>query len=186
MNANVIKTKFFSRRGRAGFTLVEVLVTVLIYMLVAAAGYMVLSSGMLSWQVNNTRVELQQELRKAMDWMVLDLRQAGPSSVSSPSVSNTWATSITFRVAVGASGGVVVWSTEQYRYYLGGTNNRQLRRQDLTTGTVKEIAQDISVLQVRRPLTAQDTVEISLTAAKQTSLGGMISQTMDFAVQLRN
>jgi Tfp pilus assembly protein PilV len=173
-------------RRLRGFSTVEVLVTVLIYALIITSGYLLITTGTVSWQVNNAKVELQQELRKAMEWMSLDLRQAGPASISDVSVNNTWSTQITFRVASGVSGGIVTWSTAQYRYYLGGTGNRQLKRLDVTSGAVKDIAQNIKVLQVRRPVSNPDIVEVALTGETTTAQGRVVNLTLNFEVNLRN
>lgn len=175
-----------SRRPKAAFTIVEMLVTALVYALMITAGYLLLTSGTVSWQVNSAKVELEQELRKTMEWMSLDLRQAGSSSIDDVSVDNAWSTQITFRIASGVSGGSVVWSAGKYRYYLGGTNNRQLKRLEVNSGTIKEIAQDIKTLQVRRPVSTPDMVEVALVGEKTTGQGRVVNLNLNFKVKLRN
>ena len=168
----------------SGLTLVEVLITVLVYSVVIAASYSVLTSGILTWQVNNVKVELQQELRKAMDWMMMDLRQAGASSIDDVAVSNTWSTVITFSIANGVSGGITTWTTDKIKYYLGGTGGTLLKRQ--YGAATRDIAQNITVFQVRRPVSAPNTVEVNLQAQKQTTRGNTVQLDQSFVVKLRN
>ncbi|MFA5261836.1 MAG: prepilin-type N-terminal cleavage/methylation domain-containing protein [Candidatus Omnitrophota bacterium] len=168
----------------SGLTLVEVLVTVAVYSVVIAGAYSVLTSGILTWQVNNVKVELQQDLRKAMDWMMLDLRQAGVSSIDDVPVSNSWSTVITFSIANGVSGGVTTWTSDKIKYYLSGTGNTQLKRQ--YGAAIRDIAQDITVFQVRRPVSAPNTVEVNLQAQKQTIQGNTVQLNQSFVVKLRN
>jgi len=170
-----------------GFSLVEVLVTILIFALVAGASYMALNSGMRSWRVNNIRVELQQELRKAMDWMSEDLRQSG----SSPTVMNVpaddvWYTSVTFKKVTGVSGNAPTWSAGSYQYRRGGTGGTQLERVD-DGGAVRVIAQNITSLQLRRLSTAPNIIEMRVATA-QNALGGgsTMSANAAFQVTLRN
>ncbi|HOY09201.1 MAG TPA: prepilin-type N-terminal cleavage/methylation domain-containing protein [Candidatus Omnitrophota bacterium] len=170
---------FFARAS--GLTLVEILVTVVVYSIVITAAYSVLTSGIMTWQVNNVKVELQQDLRKAMDWMMLDLRQAGAVSIDDVPVSNSWSTVITFSVANGVSGGVTIWTSDKIKYYLSGT---LLKRQ--YGASVRDIAQDITVLQVRRPVSAPNTVEVNLQAQRQTIQGNTVPLSQSFVVKLRN
>ncbi len=65
-----------------GFTLVELMVVIVIFLIIFAAIYGVLSMGWQSWHTGNTHVELQQETRKAMDKMVMELRESGSGYVS--------------------------------------------------------------------------------------------------------
>ena len=184
MNGRIQKTIKSSLAGVSGLTLVEVLMTVLVYSVVVAGAYSVLTSGIMTWQVNNVKVELQQDLRKAMDWLMMDLRQAGAASITDVDVSNTWSTAITFKIANGISGGSMQWSTDSIMYYLGGTGNNQLKRQ--YGADVRDIAQNISVFQVRRPVSAPNTVEVNLQAQRQTVKGHTVRMDQAFVVKLRN
>ncbi len=178
---SVKKMSRFSLTRVSGLTLVEILVTVVVYSVVMTAAYSVLTSGIMTWQVNNVKVELQQDLRKAMDWMMLDLRQAGAVSIDDVPVSNSWSTVITFSVANGVSGGGTTWTSDKIKYYLSGA---LLKRQ--YGASVRDIAQDISVLQVRRPVLAPNTVEVNLQAQRQTTQGHTVQLNQSFVVKLRN
>ena len=110
-----------------GYSLIEVLVTVSIFAVLAGAINTVLLIGESSWQTNSVQLELQQELRKAMDWMKDDLRQTGPAAISDGPVSanDTDYASITFQKATGISGSSIEWgggdSDATTQFLLGGT-----------------------------------------------------------------
>ena len=183
-----------------GFSLVEVLVTVLIFSGLAAAVNAVLLVGDASWQTNNVQMELQQELRKAMDWMKDDLRQTGsaaitnvpvnpaPDAVTYPDPADdpaySWYSTITFRMVSGVSGGKITWDSGTVQFVLGGTDSSQLQR--VEGSTTKVIAQNIQSLQFRRLAAASNMVEVALQAQKDTFKGATINSSLEFKIQLRN
>ena len=71
---------------RTGFTLIELMVVILIFSIIVAAIFGVLTMGRQSWQTGTTQVQLQQETRKAMDWMVKEIRPAKLISISGSSI----------------------------------------------------------------------------------------------------
>ena len=180
-------------KDRRAFTLVEALVTVIVFSVILGACYAVLMSGSDSWEANSVRVELRQELRKGMDWILNDLRQAGSASLSdalSP-VYGAWYTSITFRKSNGVSNGVISWAADTTKYLLGGSDSTQLQRQ-VGSQTPAVIAQNISTLQFRRLASAPNVVEVNLQAQKKTLRGKnmtgktAIAANLSFKVYLRN
>lgn len=180
-------------KDRRAFTLVEALVTVIVFSVILGACYAVLMSGSDSWEANSVRVELQQELRKGMDWILNDLRQAGSASLSDSGapVYGTWYTSITFRKSNGVSGGAISWAADTTKYLLGGSDSTQLQRQ-VGSQTPAVIAQNIQTLQFRRLASAPNVVEVNLQAQKKTLRGKnmtgktAITANLSFKVHLRN
>ncbi len=178
-------------KSRHGFTLIEALVTTIIFAFIMGICYTLLISGSDSWETNSARVELQQELRKAMDWISQDLRQAGSASITNvPADGNTY-TSITFRKSAGASGGNLVWDTNTTRYFLGGTGNTQLQRQ-IGSQTASVIAQDMQSLQFSRQASTSNIVNVSIQTQKKTPRGknltgkAPIQANLTFKIYLRN
>jgi len=169
-----------------GMTLVEVLFSAMIFFVVLSACYMILISGSASWQVNSTKIELQQGLRRAMDWMEKDLRQAGTAaaSISTVPADGVWYSTITFKTANGVSGGNIVWSTDTIRYGLGGTGSKQLQRIKGTETRI--IANNMKTLQIRRLADSSDIVEVTMSAEKRATSGQTITMATDFKVKVRN
>ncbi len=173
-------------KSRQGFTLVEMMATVLIFTVMTGALLAVVLVGSRSWQINITRSELQEELRRAVDWINNDMSLAGPGSIGigSVPVDNTWYTSITFQKTLGAVGGVITWDPNSVQYILGGVGNNQLQR--ITGGQVRVLAQNIQTLQFQRQTTDPDVVLVFLQAQKSTNSGDNIVSTLNFEVQMRN
>lgn len=168
-----------------GFTTAEALVMVLIYSIISGACYVALLSGNTSWQVTSVQTELQQELRKGMDAMTEDLRQAGSSSITNVSADGLVYPTITFKICTGVSGGNITWSSDTVQYVLGtGANaNRLLRNSGAQS---KVIAQNIQTLQIVRNSGSPNIVEVSILARKNTSGSRLLSMNSSFSVKLRN
>ena len=170
---------------KSGFTLIEAVVTVVIFSFIAGGVYATMVAGDNSWNRNSLQIELQQELRKSMNGLYDDLRQSGKSAITNVPANGNWYSTITFYKANGVSAGKIAWSSNTTQYLLGGANSTQLQRK---VGTVtKVVAQDISSLQVRRLASIPNIVEVSLQAVKNgLKGGGTVSDSLDFKVSLRN
>jgi prepilin-type N-terminal cleavage/methylation domain-containing protein len=180
----IIKKTTNCLNGCKGFSLAEVLVTVVIFSVLMAAVNTILLVGDSSWQTNRVQVELQQDLRKAMDWMKDDLRQTGSSAIDDVPADGEWYTSITFQMVTGVTGGTLTWNSNTTQFVLGGTDSNQLQR--IEDSTTKVIAQNIESLEFRRLAAAPDIIEVALEAEKDTVKGVTITSTLDFEIQLRN
>ncbi len=178
-------------RARRGMTIAEVLISAVIFSVVLAACYALLIAGSDSWETNEAKIELQQDLRNAADWITQDLRQAGSVSITNVPADGTWYTLITFRKASSVSGGSIVWDTDTTKYLLGGTDSTQLQRQ---TGsqTPKVIGQNFQSLQFRRQSSSADIIDVALQAQKKTPRGknltgkAAVEDGLSFKVHLRN
>ncbi len=185
------KKLFSCLKGDNGFTLIEAMVTVLIFSFILGICYVLLIAGSDSWEANSVRVELQQELRKAMDWITQDLRQAGSASIVDVPANGSVYASITFRKAAGVSGGNITWDSSTTRYFLGGSDGNQIQRQ-VGSQTAAVIAQNIRSLEFSRQVSASNVVNVSLQAEKATlrgkTLAGKlpIQASLSLKIYLRN
>jgi prepilin-type N-terminal cleavage/methylation domain-containing protein len=170
-------------KSESGMSLVEVMVTVVIFSFVLGAIYTVLNTGEAAWETNKTRIELQQETRKAMDWMINDLRQAGNSSiVDVPADGLTTHHQITFKTPSTVTNGTIQWNASSIVFALNGTNLRRT----LGAGTPKIIAQNISSVTFRRQATSSNIVEITITSQKTSAKGLVVQYPFSFNVRIRN
>lgn len=64
-----------------GISLLEVLITILIFAFISCGIYGVLNLGNITFSTDLTLLNLQHQARQGMEWMVRDIRQAIPSSV---------------------------------------------------------------------------------------------------------
>lgn len=175
-----------------GFTLIEAMVTLLIFTVVAGACYMTLMDGAVSWGVNQAKATLQQELRKTMERMGGELRQGGVGEASlaaSVPADGTIYNSVTFRRAAGASGTSIVWSSPT-QYLLGGPDGHQLLRRILDSGgnvqSEAVAAQGITGLEISRPSGLPSLVEVKVTGEQVSSKGRTINADLEFKVKVRN
>lgn len=70
------KTRYYS-----AFTLIEMMVAVFIFTIVAGACFAILNSGRIGLDVGNARIELQESIRKAAEDIVSEVSQSSQSSI---------------------------------------------------------------------------------------------------------
>lgn len=165
-----------------GFTLVEVLVSVLIFAFISAAIFMVLSVGKASWYTGDAEIELNQEMRKALMIINGQLRQSGSAVISGVPANDNYYTSITFKVSQGVgTSGSIQWS-ENINYSLNV--NHQII--SLKAGVSSILANNITSLQFRRPSGNPDIIESYITAQKNTAGGRSLQDSITSSVKMRN
>ena len=67
--------------GRKGFTLVELMVSITIFVVLVMALYGILRTGMSVYLTDGMLLDLQQEARNGMDRIVREVRQSKASSI---------------------------------------------------------------------------------------------------------
>jgi prepilin-type N-terminal cleavage/methylation domain-containing protein len=67
--------------GNKGYTLVEVMVSVLILAIFCAGGYTILASGRAAWSTAETNIAMQDSLRKSFAKLTVELRQSDTTHV---------------------------------------------------------------------------------------------------------
>ncbi len=154
-----------------GFTLVEVLVSVLILGFLFAAIYGVLNIGNIIFIDDMTLVQLQQQARLAMDGMIRELRQSKASVIAFNSSSD-----ISFSIPAQTYGDP--W-LGPIRYYLDSVIG-QIKRE--YAGATKILANDINSLNFSPP---GNIMQIQLGAAK-TVRQRSLSFSLTEKVRLRN
>jgi len=179
-----LKKKLFGEMNCKGVSLIEMLVTLFIFSVMVGGFYGILGVGDNSWRMNSVRIELQQDLRKAMVRMSDDLYGSGSGAITNVSADGSANTSIVFKKATGVSGGATVWSSDYITYQLGGAGSDELQRL-VGTDTVT-IAQNISSLSITRQSATPNIVEIDLQAQKNTVKGASVTESLGFDIQLRN
>jgi len=192
-----------------GFTLVELMVTMLIFSIIIATMFGVLSVGRQSWYTGSTQVDLQQETRKAMGRMVKELRKTGSDHVT---IDNGGAR-ITFQVPVDwdsdgdvvDNNGDVEWGAEanldgSLQYYLNSSNRGLLRRvldgypNGNQVGVDTTLANNIhsdspppnALMFIGSPALNPAVINIEVTAQKDTARGRSMQSTLYSQVTLRN
>lgn len=176
-----------------GFTLLEILVTVLIFTFIMAGMYGLLNVAKTNYDINSASLNLQRQARQGMSWLIRDIRQAYWKSIydllaippinniTGPDANNNYA--ITFNTLDELSG--INYSV--IKTVVSGKELWQLQR---TTGTgVRIIANDIRNLTFTRDPGGAQVVIIKVEASRTfRSLGQ--DRTLTFSlteqVQVRN
>lgn len=181
---------------KRGLSLLEILVAVGIFSIIIVAAFGVLISGRRAFETGDVQIEVEQEARRAVDYMSKELRQASSVKITAPAEGAS-GSSVTFEVPYDVDGdgdvinslGGIEWSNDSggigtITYSLA--SGQALRNLSLGGQTV--LANRISALTFNRPL-GKDIVEISLTAEKY-ALKGFTSPTITISlnaqVKLRN
>lgn len=172
------------RRKGNGFTLFETVVAMAILSVLSGAFASTVIAGKRSWNVAEAHIQLQQELRKAMNEMVEDLCQGGVSTVYGVYPDGSWYTTIIFRKPYDVVDGILVWEINTVQYSLGGNSTNQLIR---TNGAEQRVvANNIVLFQMRRNPATPSIVEIALQGSKQTAEGDTITALSNCQVEMRN
>ena len=129
-------------RGTAGFTMMEMMVTVGISSMLTFAMFHVMKVGAVQSEIADVRMTIQDSGREAIYKVVQELRMTSPSRVTFGSS----CTSITFNVPdpgspVNGTTYAVNWPGHQIQYSFAGT---QLTRTNVTTGQAVVVANDVT------------------------------------------
>ena len=136
------------------------------------------------WEMSKTKTELQQELRKGMDWMIYELRQAGNLSIQNVPANGNWYSTITFQIPSGVTAGTLTWNASSIQFVKGGSGSNQLLR--ISGGNTKILGQYFQSLQFRRQSATPDILEVAMQAQKNTDRGRQVNYQLNFNVELRN
>jgi len=177
------------------------MVVLVIFVIVIGAVFAVEYAGRSSWKQQEAQLRAQQELRKALERIVTDLRQTRSTFLSSlnPAVPPDGAmhAAAAFRVPQDADNdgdvvddsGTMEWSNI-ISYSMGGTNNSQLLRRVLDdAGNVlssEVVANSITQLGFTRTATAPNNIQVSCTFQRQEPGGQAATITSTVDVYIRN
>jgi prepilin-type N-terminal cleavage/methylation domain-containing protein len=170
-----------------GFTLVEILVAVSIFLILVLAVFAVMDVGRGAWITGNASVELRQEIIKAFMRMESELKETRPAQIDLPIDSSN--PSLTFRVpqdndgdlTILNSAGNVEWSGN-ITYALNAFN--QITR--TASGVTTIIANNILALVFTRPASPDDLLQIDINAQKVSATGKVTRDSGQITIKMRN
>lgn len=179
------------KRGNSvtGFTFVEIILAVSIFLVLIVSLYGVMETGRGSWFRASTAVELRQEIIRALTRMESELKEVRPGLISL--AAGDTSSSLVFKLPqdidndgtiLSVSLGQVEWSNN-ITYALNGANE--------ITRTVQGdpafiIAKDIVSLEFTRPVGQDRILEILITARKTSVLRNTVEDTGGIEVKMRN
>jgi len=169
-----------------GFTLLEVMVTVLILSFLVGALYVSMNAGQRTWEVNRAQIDLQRELRKSMEQIKKDLFETGSAAIVDVPADDVWYTSITFHIPNTALNGSILWESNTFQYILGGTGLTELHRINSMGPATDIVAHDIQSVQFRRQSATPNIMEVALVGEDITLKGNSLTYQLNFELELRN
>lgn len=177
----------------SGFTLVEIIVTAFILVIIIGALIAVLNIGNFSNSISTAKLELQQDVRRTIDWIVKDLRQtqrtkltvineAGSSVLFVDLVNNEIFTDPQFRICQDHDGTNVIWSSNQIGYTFDALNHKVIRTD--SAGSQSWAFNNISNLEFRK--IGMDMLSITVSGEKTVRGNIKPTYTLQTEVKLRN
>ena len=120
--------------SKRGISILEVLLVTVITGLLMGSIFYILSVAQSSRLVSTAKIEVQSEVRRAMDWIVMDVRQTVNYSIGSKD-NNPLSTHIKFKKVIdyntSGSGSAIFGNFVEYTY---DPNSQTITRADLSTG----------------------------------------------------
>ncbi|MFH1460019.1 MAG: hypothetical protein ABIG64_06570 [Candidatus Omnitrophota bacterium] len=163
------------------FTLIEIMVTVLIFVGIMLAIFAILTSGKRAWMTSEAQIDIHSQIRRFIQQFE-ELSEAAPGNITVTNISAN-EDDIIFQLPDSFTSGAVVWG-DQIQYSLGGINGQQLVRTNLTSGASEAIGQYITTLRFAQP--ESDIVQIVLVVTRQSIKGDIIQKQITTQIALRN
>lgn len=181
-------------RGSIGFSLVELLIAMAIVGGISLVLIATLKVGQQSWQAEDVRMSVSQELRRGIDAMSRELAATQAAELTEVPTTGAWyAGALVFRVPQDRDGngtvldaaGALEWS-DPITYSLGGTDGRQVVRTQVGLAD-RVLANGVIGMQFRRQAVSPNIVEMSLTVRRGGITGEFTNQSdLTTRVRVRN
>ncbi len=156
----------------AGFTVVELMISVALSTFIIGGVFIILHVGSEQSRISEVRMTLQESAREGLFKMVQEIRQSAPTRITIAAGGNSIQFSIPDPAALVTTAYAVNWTgAHTIRYAIGGASNRQLLRTDATTNQTSVIVNDVTGILFVGNATDPNVVTITL-SVQRTALGG--------------
>jgi prepilin-type N-terminal cleavage/methylation domain-containing protein len=168
-------------QNERGFTLAELMVVLAIFLMMSGGIFQMTVAAQNIWNENKAKIEVQQNLRKAMEAIVNDIRQTGSITITDATALDTSYSTLTFKKPSTITGGNIVWNSFTTKYQLDAAGQQLQKVENAATTTV---ATKITAITFSRPST--NAVHVALSAQAVSSGGRTAQRSITFDVQMRN
>lgn len=170
-----------------GFTLIETIFAVTIFLLLTLAVFTMMYAGRGAWFTGDVSAQLRQDIIRAFTAMERGLKETRPSQISLAIGASS--PTLTFRIpqdndndgTVLDSLGNIEWS-DNITYALNGANEIT----KTVSGVTSLLARNIINLQFTRPVSPVNLLQIDVTARKVSVQGRTIEDTGQIMIKMRN
>jgi len=168
----------------AGFSLTELMVGMAVLLLLLGGIYAVMAAGQQSYYIGDSRIQVQQEARRALDGLARELRAASAATVVFNDGNANGlldpGDSLVFNTVTGMAGGAPTLSTP-IQYTVGGLNNQMLQRtQDGATRVTANDVQQFSIVATASMAT------LGITTQRTALPGQILNEQIQSQVAFRN
>lgn len=167
-------------KNERGFSLLEMMVTLVIFSILTIIAGQVFDTSQESMDWNYNQMTLQTNMRRVLDTMAKEIREASPSS---PIPITSGVNSLSFQIpaVVQTDGTVTSWTTVTYGL---GANNTVQRT---TASGVQTIGANVTAMTFTYPVAGRpNTVQIQVAGSLTTVKTRVINSTVTGEVVLRN
>ncbi len=166
---------------KKAFTLVEMMVVVLLFGVILAAVFSVMSSGRNTWNAAETRISLRQDLRRAMREVAHDIRQTAPLQINI-SADGLVYNSVSFKVPSGVDGsGNIVWDSTPISFVL--SSGQIIKTQASET---RVLGNNITSLGFVRNALTPGVININISSQRRSKSGQLLSASAGSDITFRN
>ena len=144
--------------------------------------FITLNTGRFSSSASSTKLEVQEEARRLMDWIIKDVRQTSTSQIVNNSPSDTH---IKFKVCLGHDGSNIIWSNDFIEYTYVSALNR-LTRTDYSSGMVWTFDNIVAVPFDTSELITNNKLIVTITVQKQKGGEPLAVFTLANKIKVRN
>lgn len=160
-----------------GFTLVELMISMVTASVIAYSIFVAMRLGTEQINTAGVKMTIQDSAREGLYRMTQEIRESAPNLITIGSGGS----SITFNVpdpSNPVTGGFAInWPGHQIQYALGGINNAQIIRTNLTTNQTKVIANDVTALSFTGNVAAPTVVTVAMSVQKTLESGRVVPAT---------
>ncbi len=170
------------RENRQGFTLIELMVVITVFLIIISSIFAVLVGGKRAWFISEAQIDINNDARRAIQRMTQELSQTAPSRFTITNISAN-EDRIIFQTASSYAARVVVWG-DQIQYSLGGVDGAQILRTDLNTAAVEVLASHVTRLLFTS--TGTDLLNMTVQITRQSLKGDNQQLQLTSQVAVRN
>ncbi len=173
-----------TKSARAGVTLLELTVAMMVLTIIFMSVFALWELGVSSFDTAEAQTVVNQELRKAMDCLIMEVMEAGVGTITDVPADDAWYPTFTFRTVADVVSGAAVLSADTVRYSLGGADGKQFVR--TSGGNVRVVANDILAFRARRSPVQPWVVEFLLWTLNDPVSALKVDSRIQFKVKMRN
>lgn len=170
-----------------GFTLIELMISLVIFSIVMAAAYGVYISSTRTANIQNASAGAQQNVRVGIELMTQDIRMAGfdPLGTAGSSIEMATPTKIRITSDRNQNGAINESDFERVSYELSGTNLRRILYEGANQN-VQPLLENVTELAFVYSGINNSNVNIRLAVREPAGMGGDVTRTLETRVICRN